>query len=280
MKLRLGAAVILAAALTPLSVVTTTPSPAAAGVDTSPPAIGSCFNLTYDEIRGVSSDKPPVDCSTRHTTLTFDVVEFDVAPDWNDEDSYLGEVYGQCNPSWIKVLGGDPRKIARSAYTYHWLLPTPVQREAGASWVRCELTIAGGSRTVPLPESVRLRRLPLPASIARCSEGARGDFRATACSRPHQWRATHSPAVRSKRWRGADKIQQLALAACRREIPRGSFRYSWPSSQYWWRLGFRYAVCYKRDADLKAARAEEQVARPTPRNSVTWDTLAGHQRRR
>jgi len=237
----IGAAVLLAA-LIPLTAVSA-PAPARAGeVDITPPAIGSCFDLTYDQVRAVSNGEPPVDCTARHTTLTFDVVEFAEPPDWNDEDTYVGQVYDQCNLSWIDVLGGSPKKITRSSYTYYWLLPTPAQRDAGAAWIRCELVLRGGGSLVPLPQDVRLGQLPLPAEVARCAEGRRTDYRETVCSRRHQFRATRSVELPGDRWRGYDAVQQLALEACRKRVPSG-FRYSWPSSRYWWRLGFRYATC-------------------------------------
>lgn len=237
-----GAALLLAA-LTPLTAVTT-PSSADALVDTDPPAVGSCHNLTYEEIRGVSSDKPPVPCSSRHTTLTFDVVEFAEPPDWNDEDTYEGDVFAQCNLSWIDVLG-NPKSITRSSYTYYWLLPTPAQRDAGAAWVRCELALRAGRSAARLPENVRLGRVPLAAAVAVCLEGSRTDFRYTVCARPHRFRASHSIRLPGDRWRGEDRVQELALEACRQRVSPG-FRYSWPSSRYWWRLGFRYATCYTR----------------------------------
>ncbi|RHW27449.1 hypothetical protein D0Z08_09910 [Nocardioides immobilis] len=65
MKMRLGAAVLLAA-LTPLTAVSA-PAPARGEVDITPPAVGSCFDLTLDEVKAVSNAKPPVDCSARQS---------------------------------------------------------------------------------------------------------------------------------------------------------------------------------------------------------------------
>ncbi len=248
MKLRLGAAVLLAT-IVPLSAVTTVtaPSPARAGeVDITPPAIGSCFDLTLKQVRAASNGEPPVACTARHTTVTFDVVEFAEPPDWNDEDSYDDQVYDQCNLSWINVLGGNPKTITRSSYTYYWLLPTPDQREAGASWVRCELALRGGGSLAPVPTKIRLGRLPLPNSVAWCIARRGADFVGTVCTRSHRFRATRSIRIPGNHWRGNDKVQKIALEACQARVS-GDFRYSWPPSRYWWRLGFRYATCLPRD---------------------------------
>ena len=181
-----GAALLLAA-LTPLTAVTT-PSSADALVDTDPPAVGSCHNLTYEEIRGVSSDKPPVPCSSRHTTLTFDVVEFAEPPDWNDEDTYEGDVFAQCNLSWIDVLGNP--EIDHSVQL-HLLLAAPdarpARRRGGLGAVRARAPrgeigstvareraarpgAAGSSRrSVPRgePDRLPLHRLRAPAPVPR-----------------------------------------------------------------------------------------------------------------
>jgi len=242
-RTRIGAA-FLAAGTALIGV--TAPSPARAGeVDITPPAVGSCHRMTYDEVRSPSNGNPPVPCSERHTTLTFDVVEFPEPPDWNDEETYRSEVYEQCNLSWIEVLGGNPRTITRSSYTYYWLLPTPAQREAGAAWVRCELALLSNNLLGRLPRKVMLGRLPLSDSVARCRGGEGADFRVTICTRPHQYRATHSVKLEWSRWRGAEAAQAYALRECDERI-RGDFHYQWPSSQYWWRLGFRHAVCLKK----------------------------------
>lgn len=234
------AAVLLASATVPAQA-----SAAGPGTDITPPAVGSCYDLTYGELHGASSDAPPVPCSSRHTTLTFDVVEFAEPPDWNDEESFESVVHDQCNVSWIDVLGGNPKTISRSSYTYYWLMPTPAQREAGAAWVRCELALLAGGSAAPLPRNVRLGRLPLPDAVARCREGEREDYRVTVCARAHQYRATHSIKLPWSRWRSYDAAQAFAHRECDGRI-RGAFYYQWPLSRYWWRLGFRHASCLPR----------------------------------
>jgi hypothetical protein len=240
----LGGGAVAAVLLASLTAVTGQQS-ASALVDTDPPAIGSCHNLTYDEVRGVSSDKPPVPCGNPHTTLTFDVVEYADPPDWNDEDTYAPEVYDQCNPSWVEVLGGNPKAIQRSSYTYYWLLPTPAQRDAGAAWVRCELVLSAGGSIARLPQQVTLGGLPLPDAVARCRESEANNYRVTVCARAHQYRATQSIKLPWSRWRGYDAAQNFAYRECNERI-RGRFYYQWPSSRYWWRLGFRHATCLRK----------------------------------
>ena len=188
MKLRLGAAVLLATAI-PLTTLAA-PSPARAGVDTDPPAVGSCHDLTYQEAYRASDPDPAVGCAGRHTTVTVASIELAEAPDdWEDPRTYPDSVWRTCNEQFEIALGDNKKLIRRSAHSYFWFSPTRVQREEGALWVRCDIALLGGDRLLPLPQQLRLGGLPLPDGRAKCRQGKSADYAYTACSRPHQFRA-------------------------------------------------------------------------------------------
>lgn len=245
MKLRLGAAVLLAA-LVPLTAVTA-PSPATAGVDTTPPAVGSCHDLTLEEAYAESDPDPAVPCSARHTSATVATVELDEAPaDWGDPASYPRSVWRTCHEAFHVALGNNRKVIRRSAHTLFWFSPTRVQREAGALWVRCDVATLGGDRLVPIPRRLKLGGLPLPDSRAKCRQGAGADYAYTACSRPHQYRATHSIKYPHSSFPGPRKSKRFALRECR-ERASAPFFYEFVSSRAAWRDGYRHAVCLFRD---------------------------------
>lgn len=241
MKLRLGAAVLLAA-LIPLTAVST-PSPARAGVDTTPPAVGSCHDLTLDEAYKESDPDPAVPCTARHTTATVATVELDEAPDdWADPSTYPRSVWKTCDEAFEVALGDNKKLIRRSAHSWFWFSPTRVQREAGALWVRCDVATLGGDRLVPIPQRLRLGGLPLPDNRAKCRQGKAADYAYTACSRPHQFRATLSIKYPHSSFPGPRKSKQFALRKCRAKAT-APFFYEWVSSRAAWRDGYRHAVC-------------------------------------
>lgn len=241
MKLRLGAAVLLAA-LVPLTAVTA-PSPATAGVDTTPPAVGSCHDLTLEEGYGFSDPDPAVSCSGRHTSLTHKVIQFAEAPNWQDRDALSVVVTRRCNSSFIDALGGSTKAIQLSAFTGWWFAPTKAQRDAGATWVRCDLSISGGDRLMPLPEDVTLD-LPLPDSQAKCRKGKAADYLLTVCGRAHQFRATHAVKYPSNTYPGTRRLVRWTYRKCSDKLGRSLGLYERPS-RLEWKLGFGHSLCYK-----------------------------------
>ncbi|RHW27450.1 hypothetical protein D0Z08_09915 [Nocardioides immobilis] len=244
MKLRLGAAV-LAAALIPLTAVTTS-SPASAGVDTTPPEVGSCHDLTMAEGYDESDPDPAVDCAGPHTSITVAVVELEQAPDWTDPSSYPDSVWRTCGNAFELALGDNPKLIRRSAHTWFWFMPTRVQREAGALWVRCDLTLLGGDRLLKLPQELVLGGLPLPNAVAKCRQGKRADYAYTACSQPHQFRATLSIRYPHSSYPGPRAAKRFALRKCRARAT-SVFFYEYVGTRAAWRNGYRHAVCLYKD---------------------------------
>lgn len=246
LKLRLGAAVLLAA-ITPLTAVTS-PSPARAGVDITPPEVGSCHDLTMAEAFEESDPDPAVDCAARHTTATVATVELAEAPaDWADPSTYPDSVWRTCGEAFEVALGDVPKVIQRSAHSWFWFSPTRVQREGGALWVRCDIGLLGGhDHLLKLPQELRLGGLPLPDGRALCRQGKRADYAYTACSQPHKFRATVSIKYPHASFPGVRKSKEFALRKCRARAT-APFFYEWVRSRAQWRNGYRHAVCLFQD---------------------------------
>lgn len=244
MKLRLGAAVILAAALTPLSVVTTTSSPAAAGVDITPPEVGSCHDLTFDEAYEPSDPDPAVACSERHTTVTVGVIALN-DPDWTDKDAIAAKVGPKCVRAELAFFSGKAKELQMSTYSTWLFFPTRVQQEAGAAWVRCDTALYGYRSLKPLPTSgePRLGRLPHPDGIAQCRKGKSDGYAVASCDKAHRFRATHAFKYPGDRYPGVKKVVKWTKGKCGRAL-RSAFFYDAPTKRDW-STGHRYSICSK-----------------------------------
>jgi hypothetical protein len=169
MKLRLGAALL--AAVTTATVLAPATS-SHAGVDVTPPAVGSCHELTLKE--GPSDPDPAVRCTERHTSVTTRIVRFRNAPDWGNIDRLLARIETPCNKGRLALFDGHAKPLQMSAYVEFFFIPTKAQRDAGAKWVRCDVALAGGRslRALPTDRDPALGRLPLPDRLARCRAGS------------------------------------------------------------------------------------------------------------
>jgi hypothetical protein len=246
LKLRLGAAVLLAV-LVPLTAVTTSSPAHAGGTDITPPEVGSCHDLTLEEGYDESDPDPAVDCAGSHTSISVAVVELAAAPsDWSDPATYPDSVWRTCGNKVEAALGDNPKLIQRAAYSWFWFSPTRVQREEGALWVRCDLALLGGDRLLALPQDLVLGGLPLPDSVALCRQGKRADYAYTACSRPHKFRATISIKYPYSSYPGRRTAKQFALRKCRARAT-APFFYEWVASRASWHRGYRHAVCLFQD---------------------------------
>jgi len=244
LKLRLGAAVILAA-LTPLTAVSA-PSPANAGVDITPPVVGSCHDLTFDEGYEVADPDPAVACTESHTSVTVKVVRFAEAPDWSDEDAMLRVVHRRCTPAELAFFGDHARPFQLSTYSGWYFLPTRVQQEAGATWLRCDIALYGYRSLQQLPTDgpPELDRPPLSDHVARCRKGKRDDFALTSCDRNHQFRATYAVKYPSGSYPGDKRMIRWTIRKCSDRLG-SSFGYWERATRTDWNSGLRYSICFK-----------------------------------
>ncbi|WP_183094644.1 septum formation family protein [Nocardioides stalactiti] len=249
MKLRLGAAVLLAA-LIPLTAVTSS-SPASAGteVDITPPAVGSCHDLTWDEFYSAAEEpEAPVDCAGPHTSLTVRVTEIDPVDDWEASwGDIVNREYVPCLKALVAATGGRPDLVLMSTYRLTFYRPTEEQREAGASWVRCDAVVWGKQGTIMrMPTDVVMDGSRPPASVRRCLLGKRQDYATVVCTMRHQYIATWAFKMPHDRYPGERRAKEFAHRKCHDKLGSGDWVYTWIYKSYW-RAGLRYAVCSPAD---------------------------------
>jgi hypothetical protein len=240
----LRSAAVLAAALSTLFV-----APAVAPADAAPigrlvadPVAGDCHALTYDESMKGSDPDPTVPCTDAHTSITVKVVQL-TNPDWSDMNEVGRQITAPCRKAWFEELGGV-KKASLSAYGLFWFVPTKAQRDAGASWVRCDAALYGSKSLLPLPSGtdISLGSLPLSDKLARCRAGKRADYRMLSCSKGHAFHATLALKYPGSSFPGERAAARWALRHCRAHIST-AFYYEAVPSKASWKQGYRYAVC-------------------------------------
>lgn len=207
------------------------------------PAVGECHAFTLEEGLKASDPDPAVPCTEAHTSYTFKVLQL-TDPDWDDRAALDRLTARRCVPAEIDQLGARMKSIRRSAFKLFWFRPTKAQRDAGASWIRCDLTLLGGRKLVKLPgeDDPKLGSLPLPDSVARCRTGKNLGYVVTVCSRNHSFRATLALKLRETKYPGNRAARAEALRKCRAHLET-AFYYEYPPSPLDWKLGDHYAVC-------------------------------------
>lgn len=115
----------------------------------STPVVGECHQLDRPEYFAILSDTAPaVGCTTAHTTETFMVGDLSSSPRLAqaypavDERIDIAEM--ACPGSVVRAyLSANARQALYGVSTLAFL-PTPQEWEAGARWVRCDLTVVQG----------------------------------------------------------------------------------------------------------------------------------------
>jgi hypothetical protein len=249
MKLRLGAAV-LAVALSTLTAVTAAAPAMAGDVDITPPAVGSCHDLTWEEAYGDSEPLPAVPCTDPHTLVTTKVITFSEAPDWSS-DAVATKVVKQCYRSEIDFFGGQRKSIQMSTYGIWYFYPTEAQRAAGALWARCDVGLysTAGRGTDPTIKKLPTDGPPLLGAppvdqVAKCRKGKRADYAVTTCDRGHALRVVKAVLYPADRYPGQKRINSWTNDKCSRALGR-SFGYWSAPTKFLWGLKLRYSLCYR-----------------------------------
>lgn len=249
MKLRLGAAV-LAVGLTTLTAATASAPATAGDVDITPPAVGSCHDLSYREASKDADPDAAVPCTGQHTTVTSSVVVFPEAPDWSDPEAVMAAAVPKCERGDIDFFDGKVKQFQLSTYSGFFFFPTTAQQEAGASWVRCDVGLYGYRSLEALPRtgSPTLGRLPLADHVARCRKGKGDDYNVASCEHSHKFHATYATKQPGNRYPGLKKAIRWTVHHCADHLGRSFGFYEAPTKAQW-KVGRRYSVCYKKTAN-------------------------------
>jgi hypothetical protein len=189
------------AAVAAALVVIALPSAASAGTAPDPmagaPAVGDCFDITLEQGNGKSlPGEDPVGCAGDHTAVVAAVGKLPARLDWDSPDRQLGRATGKvCSDGFHDLIGNNPLKWYRSQYALWQFNPTKAQRNDGARWFDCMVSIQGTRGLNELPEKLPKLSNNLPDEVARCVTRSYGY---TTCAENHRWRSTYSFYARGK----------------------------------------------------------------------------------
>src|SRR5262245_44264127 len=135
----------------------------AAGDVPPPPKVGECRNtpprnLGFDDW---VDPTPVVDCSRRHTLETVEIIK----PAMKLTLPLVKQLTGSCNTPAAAAYLGDPGNLGLTRILYpavYW--PSPEQRAAGQSWVRCDVGVEATTfccqpRAQLVPQTASLRHV-------------------------------------------------------------------------------------------------------------------------
>lgn len=204
------------------------------------PAVGSCYDLSWDQAVKPSATQDPVACDAPHTLMTVKVKRLSKPVNWSTDLSPRFEV--PCTKAMYDAIGGT-KLAAMSAYQLWFFMPTKEERAKGARWIRCDVGLRAGRTGMDrLPTSVTLASLPLAKSVARCLAGK--TLATTACSNGHTWKAKKAFKLSSRATSEAQYQKQGRR--CARLTNTQHYVFDGPSAEEW-KAGNHWMVCFKRD---------------------------------
>ncbi|HEY0949521.1 septum formation family protein [Nocardioides sp.] len=226
------------------------------------PAERTCYRLAYDEAVAPTADQEPVDCQTRHTSVTYAVGRLDNVVDGHllavDADRVQAQVAAACPERLAPFVGGTREDRQLSMLRAVWFTPSVEESDAGAAWFRCDVVaLAGPDRLAPLTGRVA-GVLDDPAGRERygmcgtAQPGTKG-FERVVCSAKHSWRAIAVvplagdayPGEKSVRAAGEDPCSDAGAAAADSALDY-EWGYEWPTAEQWG-SGQHYGRCWAPD---------------------------------
>jgi len=237
-----GAAAIVAVAAT-LSLAPSANAVEADGPHYQEPAVGKCRNYTLTAAMKESNSTPVTACSSTHTAKVFKVAQLPASLTWSSSaDQIVAAVGDVCGPAFDQALGASEKVRRMAAYTWFWFAPTQTQKEHGARWFRCDVTMWGHNSLIPLPSNANpLLRFGLKYGATRCIHGTENRY--TSCSKSHHHRATGAFQYSGTTYPGDETVKRTAIRRCAPLVTSRDFMYVTPT-RLSWRYGDRIAVCY------------------------------------
>jgi Septum formation len=253
----------------PTPSVTSAPAPPTA-TPVPPPEDRACYRLAYDEAVAPTADQEPVDCQTRHTSMTFAVGRLDTVVDGHllavDADRVQAKVAAACPERLASFIGGTRGDRRLSMLRAVWFTPSVDESDSGASWFRCDVVaLAAEDELAPL--TGRLAGvLDDPAGRDRygmcgtAQPGTKG-FERVVCSTDHTWRAIavvplaggESRGENQGDYPGTDRVRQAGEDPCRdagaavaESTLDYQWGYEWPTAEQW-QAGQHYGRCWAPD---------------------------------
>lgn len=274
--MRIFAALLVALALPgcspsgPSTSPTTPTTPTVAADPTTPaaPIVGSCYQLTVDQLTQPTNDSPVASCAGDHTAQTIYVGQLDAIAEGHllgvDSTKLQQQVKDQCPKAFNDYVGGNAERRDLSRLRVVWFSPTVEQADAGAEWFRCDVIAFGqGDDLATLTKQVpreALRSDKGLASYGLCGTNAPGsaDFVRVLCNLPHAWKAVSTISLDTSKdnsgaYPGAAKVSTQGEDTCKEDARAAQnyalkFQYGWewPTADQW-ENGQHYGICWAPD---------------------------------
>lgn len=242
-----AAAVLGLLSLLSLTLVGPFATTAGAAGSTGKPVVGECRDITLGQLWKASNKTPPIDCTEPHTSRVIAVPTLPDGLNWRSSLAKIERfVTRKCDPAWQEALGESYKSRALTAYSWGWFIPTKEQRQAGARWIRCDVILWGGTKslvTLPTDEVPALGDLPHPDKVAVCL--TRRTFVFTNCARSHAYRGTGVFVMTSDTFPGERRIRRAAVRKCPALVSSDRFRWTFRGKTRW-NLGDHTVTCYSR----------------------------------
>lgn len=241
-------------------------SPSPAGPSSSgparpepPPRAGACHRLSLQAATQPTDERPPVPCTSRHTSITMAVGTPDQLRDGHllaiDSRAVQQQLARRCPGRLAGYLGGDTTARRLSRFRAVWFGPTVAQADLGAHWSRCDVVaVATDDRLAKLPAHLKgvldhsgaLDRFGTCGTSAPDTKG----FHRVICARKHSWRAIDVVDLPKGTHYLGKAAGDAASARCKgiAKARAGSalkytWSFEWPSKDSW-DQGQRYGYCW------------------------------------
>jgi hypothetical protein len=194
-----------------------------------PPQVGQCRNTPESNLGQDDwiDDSPAIDCSRTHTLETVEVIK----PTTKLTLPLVKQLVDSCNtPAAGSYLGSPTTPIGLTRIVYplvYW--PTPAQRAAGQSWVRCDVGVGATTHCCRPVAHLAQQTASLrgvvgtdPGRFLLCLHQVINTRRAqplTSCKKPHRTEdlpsgpglsATHYPSSATLRAEGRSQCAHFA----------------------------------------------------------------------
>lgn len=112
------------------------------------PVVGDCWNATFDGAASTSTwvNGDPVSCSKKHQTYTFGMSKIaGISGEWGDaktgemRDDVTSAASTACSAAQARFLPG--LRTTESRFLFAYYVPSKAAWQAGARWVRCDLSV-------------------------------------------------------------------------------------------------------------------------------------------
>jgi hypothetical protein len=220
-----------------------------APVPIKPPRDRACYRLDYQDAIAPTNESEPVNCHTRHTSMTFAVAKA------RTPNGARAQGARTCPTRFGRFVGGSLEDRRLSMLRAIWFTPSMEQTEAGARWYRCDvIALAREERLARLTGAIFgvLDTVAGQYLYGLCATAAPGTphFYREICPARHPWgpiatvpfAGRHHPGLAKVRAAGEGPCEDAGRAAADDTL-NFQWSYEWPTAEQW-AAGQHYGICW------------------------------------